>query len=149
MKSSLHAVDVSGRRLAAAVCLLAVLVMWAPLWAAALSASGIGCCDGAMCPAHGHSPAKNGVPASAPAQSEQPMQCDHENHGDSMMNCGISCYHEQAHTFVASVQFVMPSPTVLLQPQQAVSSVRALEVAHVLSFFDPLAPPPRTVLLSL
>src|SRR3981189_512841 len=59
MKRMTHDSNALGRRLRACVCLMAVMLLWAPAWGAALQAAGVGCCDGAMCPLHGHAPKKS------------------------------------------------------------------------------------------
>lgn len=144
MKASLHASIAPGKRFAAFVCLLAAVMLWAPLWATALQANGMACCDGVMCAAHGHSAMEHG--GGQAAQTEQPMQCGHSG-GGSMMNCGMACCHEQAHHFVASIQFLLPVPVVISQPQQAAPSALARDFAEILPSFDPLSPPPRTLSL--
>jgi hypothetical protein len=130
------------------VCLLAAVMLWAPLWATALQANGMACCDGVMCAAHGHSAMKHGggQAAAAQPQTEQSMQCEHSG-GGSMVNCGMACCHEQALHFVASIQFVLPARTVILQPRQGAPSALARDFAEILPSFDPLSPPPRTLSL--
>jgi len=147
MKVSLYAPAAPAKRFMAAVCLLTVLLLWTPLWAAALSANGLGCCDGAMCLAQSHSGATQGSAAAAPAQNEAPMQCDHARHG-AAMDCDMSCCHQQNHSFVASIQFVLPPPPAVLLPQLTVEGTSTLRFPQVLQAFDPLSPPPRTANLS-
>ena len=148
MHASLHAPIAPRKRFAAIVCLMAVFMLWSPLWAAALQASGMDCCDGTMCAARGHSPTDHGSAASAPAHSEPPMQCDHSSTG-STMHCAMSCCHEQPRSFTASIQFVLPDPPAVLVPARSLEATSRFELTQVLYSFDPLSPPPRTSFLSL
>jgi hypothetical protein len=142
MKSSLHASSAPGKRFRALVCLISVLLLWSPAWAAALQANGIGCCDGAMCAARGHSPMNRGNSTATPAQTTQPMQCEHSG-GGSAMHCSLSCCHEQPQSLIASIQFVLPQSPVLGLSEDFLEALRALESNQVLQSFDPLSPPPR------
>lgn len=141
MNPSLHPPSAPGKKIAAFVCLLAVVLLWAPLWAAALQANGMVCCTGGMCPTHAHSNT-NHASAENETTSETPMQCDHSGHG-SMMNCDMSCCHDQGQTFVASLHFVMPTLPVVLLPQQTLASAPTLEVTQISHPSAPLPPPPR------
>lgn len=148
MNASLHAPIAPRKRFAAVVCLMAVFLLWSPLWAAALQASGMDCCDGTMCAAHGHSPMSHVGGASTPAHSGRPMQCDHSSSG-SMMQCAMSCCHEQPRSFTASIQFVLPLPPAVLIPVRSLEAISRFELTQVLYSFDPLSPPPRNSFLSL
>jgi hypothetical protein len=145
MNSSLHPPIAPGKKLAASLCLLAVLLLWSPLWAAALEASGMACCTGAMCPAHSH-PKSNHGNAANPSASEEPMQCNHSGSG-SLMNCSMSCCQDQGQTFVTSVHFVLPQRLFVPSPQQSISSAPIFEVPQILRRNDPLSPPPRNPFL--
>lgn len=148
MKLSLHAGNSPEKRIRAVVCLVAVLLLWSPAWAAVLQANGIGCCDGAMCPVHGNASMHHEKGAAASDKSAQPMQCAHSG-GGSMMDCGMSCCDEQSQSFVASIQFVLPPAAVVTPSADSVSAACVLELNQVLQPFDPIAPPPRNFLLSL
>ncbi len=142
MNASLHSPIAPGKKIAACVCLLAVMLLWAPIWAAALQANGMACCTGTMCPLHGHSP-KNHQPARNPSSpAEQPMHCDHSEN-NSTMNCDMSCCHDQGQTFVASIYFVLPALPAVMLPQQGLASAPAVEPNQILQLSDPLSPPPR------
>lgn len=143
MNTSLHSPIAPGRKFSASVCLLAALLLWAPLWATALQANGMTCCDGVMCAAHGSSSSNHDHPQAAAQQTKKPMRCGHSG-GNANMSCDLSCCHEQSHSFVASIQFVLPNPTVLLQPQSVIGTSGARVSVQILPSFDPLSPPPRT-----
>jgi hypothetical protein len=111
------------KKLSACVCLVALILLWSPLWVAAWQSASMNCCSGGMCPAHKH-------------KSQQPTPCDH--HGDGISQCSMSCCQPESHNVVASNVFVMPlqftlSRTPRFAPPAAVSSQSEI--------FIPLAPP--------
>src|ERR1700740_1592809 len=94
MKRSLDTPIAPGRRLRACVCLVALALLWAPVWGAVWQAGGMGCCNGGMCAAHGHSmPNQHGPKKTSPA--EAPMNCEHDG-GSGFSQCAMSCSHESA-----------------------------------------------------
>lgn len=129
------------------MCLVAVMLLWAPLWASALQAAGMGCCDGAMCPLHGHSPKKSS--SDADAAKDAPMaNCEH--HGrKAAMDCHMACCHTAETAVTVAIVFVLPSLPVISAP--VLGGPSAARVIDLLSFLtlDPAFPPPRTLLLSL
>ena len=70
MRHSLHRPIAPGNRLRACVCLLAVLLLWTPLWAAAWQTHNMSCCTDGMCPLHGHA-----HPAVPKPQAAEPASC--------------------------------------------------------------------------
>src|SRR5437879_5192107 len=73
------------------VCLVAVMLLWAPGWGAALQAAGLGCCDGAMCPLHGHGPKKSSSDTNS--AKDTPMAgCEHHVR-PAAMDCTVVCCH--------------------------------------------------------
>ena len=145
MNPSLRPPIAPGKKVAAFVCLLAVVLLWGPLWAAALQANGMACCTGGMCLAHIHSKSNYSGATTSPT-SEMPTQCDHSGQG-SKMKCVISCCHDQGQTFLASIHFVLPHAPILGVPQNILATSLALEVAQNSQRNDPLSPPPRNTLL--
>jgi hypothetical protein len=135
------------RKLGACVCLVAVMLLWAPAWASALQAAGMGCCDGAMCPLHGHAPKKSsGDPNSA---KDAPMAgCEH--HGrKAAMDCSLACCHPKDPVVTGAIIFVLPGPVEIPAPLVIGPPTPTL-FSSVSSFvFDPASPPPRTFLLNL
>jgi len=95
-----------GKKLGAWVCLLAAILLWSPLWAAAWQSNAMNCCADGMCPIHAH--------ANQSSQNNMPKQstpCDHHS-GLHLMQCSLSCCHAKIHSFVAAIVFVLPaSPT--------------------------------------
>jgi hypothetical protein len=138
MQVLLH-VRACGRKLSAGVCLLAILLLWFPLWAAAWQAQGMACCDGDFCAAKSHATSERKRPASSESASE------YEHHGDSsgMMNCAMSCCHESDASVTASAIFILPAPTALLRSAVVAPAAHEFSPAAFVPAYEPLSPPPR------
>jgi hypothetical protein len=142
-----HDSNAPGRKLGACVCLVAVMLLWAPAWASALQATGMACCDGAMCPLHGHAPKKSSGDTSS--AKDAPMAgCEH--HGrKAAMDCIMACCHPADPAVTGAIVFVLPSPMqisamILVWPQTPTLSAFANSFV-----IDPASPPPRALLLNL
>jgi len=147
MKRMRHDSNALGRRLAACVCLVAVMLLWAPAWGAALQAAGMGCCDGAMCPLHGHGPKKSSSDANS--AKDMPMAgCDHHAR-TTAMDCTVACCHPKDPAVTGTIVFVLPSPMPIPAPLLPGPPSRPFAVSANSFVFDPAFPPPRTLLLSL
>jgi len=129
------------------VCLLAVALLWAPMWAAAWQTDVMACCKGGMCMAHGHVKAEAAQPRQSGAR-ETPMSCEHHG-GSGMSNCSLTCCQEGSHVLAATAVFVMPEPTSIEQPGEATTVPGSFAATEFVQSFAPLSPPPRTLLLSL
>ena len=147
MKRMRHDSKAPARRLGACVCLVALMLLWAPVWASALQAAGMGCCAGAMCPLHGHAPKKSSSDTN-PAKDMPMTDCEH--HGrKAAMNCSMACCHPADPVVTGAVAFVLPgsveiSAPLLIGPPTPIPTLTASSFA-----FDPASPPPRTLPLSL
>ena len=145
MRHSLHLPIAPGKKLAASLCLLAVLLIWAPAWAAVLQSHQMDCCADGLCPAHGGHHSKSSEPASHPAQS--PIDCD-QHHGSQQSSglapCSLSCCHDSDHPTTTAVIFVLPAPTQIAEPAVAHASAPRLALTDFAHVSDPLSPPPRT-----
>jgi len=122
------------------VCLLAVLLLWAPYAAAALQAKDMACCGGGMCAAHRHVKPE---PASRPADGR--MDCDHsggQTH-DGMTNCSLSCCKESNPVMAAAAIFVLPEPAALSQPGASLNTRASSRDTEFAQSFEPPSPPPR------
>jgi len=136
MKHSRHLSNAPGNRAAACVCLLAAVLLWSPLWAAAFHASDMACCDGVMCPLHGHSHWP------APAK-ESPATCEH--HGKTAaMDCTLACCQPADSTLTQAILFVLPALPVISAAVPAGDSATNLFSSRASPVFDPASPPPRT-----
>jgi hypothetical protein len=146
MKRMRHDSNAPGRRLGACVCLVAVMLLLAPAWAAALQAAGMVCCDGAMCPLHGHASKKSSNETS-PAKSAPMAGCEHRAR-KAAMDCSVACCHPKDPVVTGAVVFVVPGVMAISAPLVLGRPVRPL-VSSANSFvFDPASPPPRTILLN-
>src|SRR5579859_2393972 len=147
MKRMRHDFNAPGRRLGACVCLVAVMLLWSPLWASALQAAGMGCCDGAMCPLHGHGPKKSSSDANS--AMDMPMaSCDHHAR-KAAMDCSVACCHPKDPAMTGPIVFVLPSPMALSAPLLIAPPTPIPFSSASSVVFDPASPPPRTNLLSL
>jgi len=128
------------RSIAASICLLTVVLLYAPLAGAAWSSYQSACCMSGQCkiPAHHHQ--------KTPAAPANHMDCGHEGHEMSgMMACAMSCCHDSERSLVTSIAFVLP-PNVPAEASVAITS--PIELAKSLNFLrsiEPLSPPPRLV----
>src|ERR1700745_2144153 len=118
MRGSLHLPIAWGKKLAALVCLLAVLLLWSPLWPAAWLAHGMACCNDGLCLARGK-------PAPPPAKSQNPSEeCEHSgSHHAGSMSCSISCCHETPISLSSAVLFLIPQSVALSGPAQSAAAV--------------------------
>ena len=143
MKPRARLSNAPGNKVAACVCLIAVLLLWAPLWASAFQAKSMACCDGAMCPLHGNAPKKNSQENNT-AKETQPTMCEHHAR-QAAMDCSVGCCHPADPAATSAVVFVLPAlsglsaPSLLGQTSPALSSV-VNSVA-----FEPVSPPPRAL----
>ena len=142
-----HDSNAPGRRFAACVCLLAVMLLWTPAWGAVLQAAGVGCCDGAMCPLHGHGPKKSSGDANS--VKDMPMAgCEHHAQ-KAAMDCSMACCHPADPAVTGAIVFVLPSASMVSVPLfSGASEARILSQVNS-PVFEPASPPPRTLLLNL
>src|SRR5467141_209576 len=123
------------RSISASICLLVVVLLYAPLAGAAWSSYQSACCTSGQCP--------------IPAHHHQKTSAEHTNHMDcgrdttGMMACAMSCCHDSDRSLVTSIAFVLP-PSVAVAASAAIES--PIELAKPLDFprsIEPLSPPPR------
>jgi len=138
-----------GRKLRACVCLVALMLLWAPAWASALQAAGMACCDGAMCPLHGHGHAPKKSSGDANSAKDAPMAgCEH--HGrKAAMDCGMACCHPADPVVAGAIVFVVPSAAAISAPLFRGSPTPGLSSSLNSLVFDLASPPPRNLRLSL
>ena len=129
------------------VCLVAVVLLWTPLWATAWQTGGMDCCKGGMCMAHRHSKPE-------PARTQQtgaektPMDCEH--HGTSgMSNCPMACCQQSSHTLATPAIFVMPESVAICLPSLVTTAPSSFAATEFAQSLEPLSPPPRTAFLYL
>ncbi len=135
-------IPIAPGKLGAWVCLFAVILLWAPLWATAWQTDEMDCCKGGMCVAHRHSKPEPARPQQTGGE-ETPMGCT--GHGASgMSNCPIACCQESSHTLAPAAIFVMPEPVRIGQPSEATLAAGNFAATEFVQSFPPPSPPPRT-----
>src|SRR5216684_6885625 len=140
MKRSVHCESFGIQKVAACACLLALLLVYAPIASATLLAVTGACCTGDQCPIHGnHHPARE-----KPAQQsdDPPMNCDHDGHAaNKTQSCLISCCHSVEQSVAHSNSFLLTplSLSTALAPQSLAALM--LTAAKLSLVFAPLAPP--------
>ena len=126
------------------VCLLAVALLWTPLWATAWQDKGMACCDGKMCAARGHAKAGHTSKNAHVSQESAPTDCGHGGHA-GLTVCGVKCCHEEGSTIVAAVIFVMPTAGSISALAEG-SDARERSLAVITQvLFEPPSPPPRSL----
>lgn len=123
------------RFFSASLCLLAVVLLYAPFAAAAWSSYSAACCTTAQCPikAHHH---KN-----SPASSENHMDCGHDM--TEMSSCDMSCCQNTERPAVTSMAFVLPAALSLAGPAVCKAPFQSAKPLDFLRSTQPLSPPPR------
>ena len=123
------------RSISASICLLVVVLLYAPLAGAAWSSYQASCCTSDQCPITGHHHQK------APVVPANQMDCGHGMHG--MMACSMSCCHDSERSMLSAVAFVLPSPAVVVTLAGSKSPIEAAKLLDFLCSLEPLSPPPR------
>ena len=137
---ALHYLPIApGKKVAACLCLFAVILLWTPVWAAALQSHD--CCAGGMCPTHSHRNQSNN-----PVSSPSPMDCEH--HGDSqppagLASCSLSCCQDSEHPTIGANLFVVPEAAEIAMSAIASAVPAAHAFAKLARTPEPLSPPPR------
>jgi hypothetical protein len=119
----------------AAICLLAVALLYAPLAAAAWSSYATACCGSDQCPIKEHHHQQS------PAPPENHMDCGHEM--ARLSACTMSCCQNSDRQAITSMAFVLPS-AVSVPPLAAFASAFEFpKLPDSLLSIAPLSPPPR------
>jgi hypothetical protein len=123
------------RSLFAMLCLIAVVLLYAPLGGAAWSLYSAACCTTQQCPIKGHHAQHS------PAASEHAMDCSHDV--PAMASCSMSCCQHPDRPAVAPIIFVLPTPPTVSATANLEALAPAPDPRNVLSSTKPLSPPPR------
>ena len=126
------------------MCLLAVALLWTPLWATAWQDKGMACCDGQMCAAHGHAKTQHSSGNAGVSRQSAPMDCGHGNQA-GVQACDMKCCHDQGSAIVAAVIFVLPEPTRISAPAEARETREQAQAVITPLLFEPPSPPPRSI----
>ena len=123
------------RLISASICLVVVVLLYAPLAGTAWSSYQASCCTSDQCPITGHHHQK------APAAPSNQMDCGHDMPG--MMACSMSCCHDAERSMVSAIAFVLPSPVAVVAPDGIKSLIELAKLQDLLRSLEPLSPPPR------
>jgi hypothetical protein len=126
------------RAAAAWLCMLAVVLLYAPMAGAALLAYGVDCCVGGFCniPEHHHHKSQP-----APAQDTAPMDCGHDMSG--MTSCSMSCCKDPARPALIPGAFVLPPANFAPAASGVIRPIFLANTLEISRFVKPLSPPPR------
>jgi hypothetical protein len=140
MKRSVHCEGSGIQKVAASACLLALLLVYAPIASATLLAVTGACCTGDQCPIHGnHHPSKHDEPAA--------MDCHGDKHNVNQMDsCSISCCHTDQRAAVNANIFVLTPISVSTPLLTNTQTFLAFAATGLSLAFAPLAPPPKSSL---
>lgn len=143
MKQRSYVPIAPGKHIGAWVCLVAAVLLWAPVWAAAWQASGMACCKGTMCLAHGHAGMEGASKGQSAAQEHTPMDCNHASQ-TGLMTCQMSCCQDQDRPATGAVIFVLPEP-MIISSEVEMTPAKIMTTSPVVTyFFEPPSPPPRS-----
>lgn len=124
------------RSFLATLCLVAVVLLYAPFGAAAWAVYARTCCtSNAQCPIHGHHHAQTR------GNAEHAMDCGHEMPG--MVECSMSCCQNPDRPVVAPAIFVLPAPVMVSLSKAYEPFVGPSSKQISFNSFEPLSPPPR------
>src|SRR5271157_2448819 len=113
-----RAIPIAPGKMGAWVCLVALVLLWMPLWATAWQSEGMACCDGKMCAGHGHAAGQRTSGNADVTQESTPINCGHGKQA-GLLACGMKCCQEAESTFVAAVIFVMHEQAKITAPAVA------------------------------
>lgn len=147
MKELAYVLIAPGRKFRAWVCLLAVVMLWAPMEAAAWHANGMACCESGMCVAHRHSKTNQPMPREV-TPGESSINCEH--HGNNgIVDCSMTCGHDSSPSVTTGVIFVLRDSAAIWEPAPALAAPVDFSPIALVPSYDPLSPPPRTSHVSL
>lgn len=134
------------RTIAGWLCLLTVVMMYAPLAGAVLVAHGIDCCTGGYCkiPAHHHKQKTSQTAEQHPPISHSDgMNCEHDMGGMAMTSCSMTCCQDPSRPALLPVAFLLPPAALAPEPGDALRQMVPAAAAKISRFTTPLSPPPR------
>jgi len=125
------------RSISASICLLVVVLLYAPLAGAAWTAYQSACCTSGQCPIAAHHHQKT------PAAPANHMDCGHDMPG--MMSCAMSCCHDSDRSLLGSIAFVLPPPAAVACVAAVKSPIQVARHLDYPRYLEPFSPPPRSL----
>jgi hypothetical protein len=133
------------RTTAACICLLALMLIYAPITTATLMTVTGACCSGDYCPIHGNHHRNQEPPAQTGENS--PMDCDHVGHSASKVStCSLSCCHDAQSSVAAAHIFLLAPMTLSIALAPLFSASAAPWTSSKSLAFAPPAPPPKSLI---
>jgi len=123
------------RKISASICLLVVVLLYAPLAGAAWSSIQSACCMSGQCSIASHHHHK------APAAPSNHMDCGHDMSG--MIACSMDCCHDSESSLIAAIAFVLPQAVTVAAPEAVKSLIVSAKPLDFPRSLEPLSPPPR------
>lgn len=120
------------RNVGAYLCLLATVLLYAPLAALACSVSPMSCCDGDHCPLHRQHRQDT---------HKHDMDCGHDS--DEMTACSMDCCHTSEKAALTLLTFVLPYPGIVAEASLVTGAHQIIQSSEILLSHQPLSPPPR------
>ena len=122
----------AGRKVGAYLCLLATVLLYAPLAALACNVSSMTCCDGDRCPLHRHHQRDT---------HKHDMDSGHDS--DEMTDCSMDCCHTSEKAALTMLTFVLPRLEIEAHTSILACAITILVSDEIRLAHEPLAPPPR------
>jgi len=134
------------KRWMALCCLVAVLMLWGPVWASAMTSAGMGCCDSGMCLTGGHAAGKHSTPGQKPHESKtsMPSDCGHEGKR-AAVGCSMNCCHTEQSAVVPPVVFLLATSVNALLDRTFEPATAILQAPDYRLILDIVSPPPRNI----
>src|SRR6266566_4041678 len=129
------------RSLLAVLCLVAVVLLYAPLGGAVWSLYSAPCCtSGTQCPVHGHHHSQT------PSGPEHAMDCGHDL--PAITECSMSCCHHPERPALTPVVFLLPAPFTVTATMACEELGPLPGSRNTVASLKPLSPPPRILALA-
>jgi hypothetical protein len=125
------------RKIAARVCLVAVIFLYAPLVGTAWTARTMDCCNGQLCniAQHHHKNAR--------ARQSGDSECGHDV--GAMTACSMSCCQDMQRPMLTAVVFVVPQVATRPSDMQETGALDITRTIELPRSVEPPSPPPRVV----
>ena len=142
MKVNRRHCNAPGKDFGAYLCLLAIVLLWAPAWVAAFQAPQMACCTAGMCPLDGHVPKRSSGDESG-RRSTQTTDCS-QHQRQAAMDCNAACCRPPDRTVAAAVVFVLPAAARIAVPLFSGKAALARLPRADFLIYSPPSPPPRS-----
>jgi len=129
----------SVRKFVAGICMLALVLVYAPIASATLMAATGACCAGDHCPIHGNH-------HSAPKTEDAGMDCGH--HMNQLQSCSMSCCQNAEQPAAHAHLYLLIPVTLTANLVLLTVTAPAAAPIRISPAISPLAPPPKSPALA-